>query len=735
MNSIIWRFATYNVWGINVSAKQEDVVQWHLSLGNMVFVITETKLQSGVKSWIANKFDDVWIFTSGMEKSYTGAGMAIIMNNYLNNSRRIKKTIDYIFVSGNLASAVASHVIGSVSGFFDTNYKAVIVFISLDGLLDGHLNSLHKQANKDHWKFNIKDTDDTKWTKFRDCVASKLLLAKDELFDTETCSKIDDMWTILEKIIVELANKIFLRCWFSEFQCSRNRHSSRFFGLKILVAKIVKKFNSGNAVEVNSFIRTWLTLNKAKAHAFTNLVFLDNHPVSILKHLFLVHKSYRKSKMYKSRLAKKASIRKAIEKQMEKFCFDKNYLVVDDELIVEPTKVKSNVNKIMEGDNFSVLKGTSTQSPVFAIGSVIEDAFKKNREIWLVLQDMQKAYDFVASAFVDNTIWIGNCQALTQYALNIVNEFFNVNNIFINNNKMVAIPINQGIFLSTEEMFKPSVAKTHSDVCFFVSVVLRKAITDKQFSYLVSAVLQPIVSYWIQFNFVLLNVCHKCDVMIRKDLKLKACLPHDFPDVVLHHPLLYGLKTFEQIQSESKLATVISFSNALSILKHLFNHKFLDLQIMGWALMNLLQFSVRLRVSPVNNFLAGVVKVFLYNELSLANNLPNAFHSLSGFLMLLILEDTLYFSFVHSLKHFGVVFNDRLLDKKGQTSQFLHNSGTRSSNIANFGWLHGLSILNSLEFSVVQSSLHEIWSSLFDMFTDGSLRNFGSADVTSSTTV
>ncbi|KAG9297126.1 hypothetical protein G9A89_019407 [Geosiphon pyriformis] len=40
---------------------------------------------------------------------------------------------------------------------------------------------------------------------------------------------------------------------------------------------------------------------------------------------------------------------------------------------------------VLQGDNFLVLKGTSTQSPVFAVGLVIEDAIEKNRELWLVL--------------------------------------------------------------------------------------------------------------------------------------------------------------------------------------------------------------------------------------------------------------------------------------------------------------------------------------------------------------
>ncbi|KAG9297209.1 hypothetical protein G9A89_019490 [Geosiphon pyriformis] len=36
---------------------------------------------------------------------------------------------------------------------------------------------------------------------------------------------------------------------------------------------------------------------------------------------------------------------------------------------------------VLHGNNFSVLKGTITQSPIFAIGSVVEDALEKNHEL------------------------------------------------------------------------------------------------------------------------------------------------------------------------------------------------------------------------------------------------------------------------------------------------------------------------------------------------------------------
>ncbi|KAG9301930.1 hypothetical protein G9A89_020974 [Geosiphon pyriformis] len=349
------------------------------------------------------------------------------------------------------------------------------------------------------------------------------------------------------------------------------------------------------------------------------------------------------------------------------------------------------------------------------------------------------------------------------------------------NEKTVAIPINQGvkvasldicsqpisiakkgeahqylgIFLSTEGLSKLSVAKAHADVRFFVNVVLKKAITDKQFSYLVSAVLQPIVSYRTQFSFVSFNVCHKWDVLVRKGLRSKACLPHDFPNAALHHPSLYGLKPFEQVQSEGKVAALMAFSNAFGILGHLFRHRFLDLQVLGWASLDPLQFPVRLRVSPVNNFLAGMVKIFLGNELTLVNNLPTAFRSPGQFLLSSVLGKSLYFDSVKSLKCFGVAFGDRLFDKKGVlldwktfrrwkrldprgpvphwfmvSSEFLKGQGYSFSGSVGSVEKLGLDILGFGKFSAVKDGLHDIWSGFFEVFTDGSLRNAGSAEVT-----
>ncbi|KAG9300094.1 hypothetical protein G9A89_018371 [Geosiphon pyriformis] len=775
------------------------------SSGCIMSFVMETKLWSSVKLWITNKFEGMCVFTSGLDKEFFGTEMAVIMNNFfvhhvfkvkkisgqvilvwllfkdkisvmilglytgassetrfgqalaMNslitkavnsstfvvlsgnfnkngsgksvsfkfcldlglvnlftdhcliktltwcNSREVEKTIDYIFVSKSLLSAITGYQICSVSSFFDTNYNAVLVSVGLGGLLDVCLNSLHKQTNKNHWKFKIKD------------------------------------------MVVGAANEIFTKHWFSEFQCLKNKHSSKFLELELLIAKIVKYLSVSNILGFDYLIEKWSFLDADKALM-----------------------------MFESKLAKEVFIRKVIEKWMEKFCSDKDgmirsildqsfckivldHLVVDDKLVLEPEKIKLNVDRIMESwirkqiyqyvlldyvkdnafsgvmcpisisklllvvnglpdgkiiglsgipnklawvsmipkpydwdeiltniwpialiettrkilskiisnkilftcskfgvvwsNNFSVLKDMSTQFPVFVVGLVIENALKKDWELWLAslkrikmcnrfikffgnihtdkfnriitgfgLLEGYRVHNrldqgevffpllwrifynsllcefvartdriensdglslfFAVDAFVDDTIWIGDCLAFMQYALNIASKFFLINDICINTKKTVVISINQdiksaalsingqpismvrkgkayrylGIFLSTERLFKPSLVRTHANVYFFVNVVLKKAIMDKQFSYLVLA-----------------------------DLKSKGYLLQDFSNEALHYPSFYGLKFFKQVQLESKLAAVVLFSNAPGILSWLFHYKFLDLQVLGNA--------------------------------------------------------------------------------------------------------------------------------------------------------
>ncbi|KAG9295050.1 hypothetical protein G9A89_017844 [Geosiphon pyriformis] len=368
---------------------------------------------------------------------------------------------------------------------------------------------------------------------------------------------------------------------------------------------------------------------------------------------------------------------------------------------------------VLHGNNFSVLKGTTTQSPIFAIGSVVKDALKKDCELWLVLQNMHKAYDFrifydlllckikrqaslckyqIDTKFVAKTSRIKGQDSLILFLAasvlvdnTILQVNFLVNNISINNKKTVAIPINQkvgntsllisgllisiahrkkshqylGIYLLSEGLSKPSLAKMHTDVRFFVNLVFKKAILDKQFLYLVSAVLQSIVNYRTQFSFVSRNVYTK-----------------DFPNKTLYHPFLYDLKSFEQLQTECKVASVLCFSNAGSVLGRLFNY------------------------SPVNNFLAGVIRIFLDYNLSLDNLSVFAFCFLGGTPISTILEASLFYN--------KTFYHWKRLDLKGSVPWWF----TLTMDVCSSGAVFRLGqYLSSANMGVVS------------VYTDGSLGN------------
>ncbi|KAG9284827.1 hypothetical protein G9A89_003750 [Geosiphon pyriformis] len=715
------------------------------------------------------------------------------------NSRGVEKTIDYVFISPNLINVVVHCGISDVSKHFDMNYQTVSVSLELDGLLNTHLISLCKQVNRDCWKFDIKNTNKTKWFEFRNNTAANTVMFSDAF-----------------GFVVSFDN-VFTK----EF--------SRFYKLKLLVSKLVKALHLISCCDFVALLDTWDKFDSTGALMVKSLFLLGSNFDLIYSVFVKTKKLYCTAKLLESKCAKESYIKQTIARRIESFELDKghtirivlkhsfhkvvlNHLVVGDELILEPNLVKFKVDKIMKrwtkkcrvvfdlsadwvcqfqplnyvfdsafsgvmclislnkmsaivknlldgktaglsgisneleawvlmiskpyewksvltntylialietackilskifsnriflacsafnvlyGDNFLVLKSTMTQSPIFAIGSVVEDALEKNRELWLVLQDMHKAYDLAgltsflaADAFIDDTIWVGNSQAATQHILNVASEFFRFNDISINNNKTVAILINcqimnfhlaisklpisitkkkeshhyLGIFLSTKSLSKPSLAKTHLDIQFFVNLVLKKAILDKQFAYLVSAVLFLIISYKTQFSFIPNSVCNKWDALICKDLKSKLGLLFDFPNNVLYHSSLYNLKTFEQIQAESKSVSIINFANSVGILGHLFSHRSYDLQILSWYSHYPLLFPACVGINSSNNFLASMVRIFSGCDLFLGNFLACAFHFQGGTSMFMVFGEPYFFKCVSSLKRYRITFIKQLRD-------------------------------------------------------------------------
>ncbi|KAG9289724.1 hypothetical protein G9A89_014459 [Geosiphon pyriformis] len=411
---LVWRFAMCNIRGINVSAKQTDIVCWHKESGNALDY---------------EQVEGVHVFSSGLDKRFLGAGVAIIMNSSLaryvfkiedipgqvisvwllfkgklsvivlglyagafatdkfgqasvinsfiakavnsstfvvfggdfnengskksasfkfcldfglvnlftghplvnvsiwSNLRSVVKTINFIFVSKSLSSVVASHQIEPASDFFDTNHNAISVLIGLGGLLNTGLNSVHKQANRNRWKFKIKDVGIDKWLHFKKCSLVRFLAKFAEFNSAKVNGNLDAM----------------------------NKHLSKFFKLELLVAKLVKCLRLPGSPETDRLIQTWFRIDEKETSGLHNMINDSASLDSILCHLSSIKKKYCRFKYIESRIARNIFIRKVIEKCMENFSSNKrqmiksvlehpfhkvvlDHLVVDNDLILLPNK-------------------------------------------------------------------------------------------------------------------------------------------------------------------------------------------------------------------------------------------------------------------------------------------------------------------------------------------------------------------------------------------------------------
>ena len=59
------------------------------------------------------------------------------------------------------------------------------------------------------------------------------------------------------------------------------------------------------------------------------------------------------------------------------------------------TKILGKNRNILGDFNFAALPGSSTIEPINILNNLIEDAREKNKELWIMFQDMSKAYDYV----------------------------------------------------------------------------------------------------------------------------------------------------------------------------------------------------------------------------------------------------------------------------------------------------------------------------------------------------
>src|SRR5205085_6002769 len=58
----------------------------------------------------------------------------------------------------------------------------------------------------------------------------------------------------------------------------------------------------------------------------------------------------------------------------------------------------------LQGPNYAGLSGSSTSSPIHIMNNLIEEAREKNKEIWILFQDMKKAFDSVSLKMLEKAL-------------------------------------------------------------------------------------------------------------------------------------------------------------------------------------------------------------------------------------------------------------------------------------------------------------------------------------------
>ncbi|KAG9296236.1 hypothetical protein G9A89_014828 [Geosiphon pyriformis] len=425
---------------------------------------------------------------------------------------------------------------------------------------------------------------------------------------------------------------------------------------------------------------------------------------------------------------------------------------------------------VFHENNFSVLKSTSTQSPIFAI------------ELWLVLQDMWKAYNLVRWEYLEKyLVRIKICSKFIHFfggiykncTNKIMTDFgltggyhvhdgldqrkmffpflicgYRLNSHFVSKSGHAKSWAGLSFFFAADTFVndtiwgfsKPSLAKMNSNVRFFTNLVLRKAILDKQLLYLVLAVLHLIVSYRMQFSFVPVGVCNKWDAMIQRSLKLKSGLRLDFPSDTIYHSSFYGLKTFFQVQSEGKVVSLISFANSGGILSCLFSYRSHDLQVQYWHSVHLLSSLIHIHVSASNNFLVGMVHILFNCNLFLGGFLANSFWFYGGVPMSNILGKFQFLKFSSSLQQYSIAFHWKRLDPCGSVPKWFKLS-VAFLNVRSSSFIHpsvltsvgSLNIFESCDFVFVCDCFSQVHTDSLSVYTNKFLSNLDTVGCRAST--
>ncbi|KAG9300266.1 hypothetical protein G9A89_011339 [Geosiphon pyriformis] len=379
-----------NVRGLNNPTKQDDVICWHKDMNNLVSIFMESKLKGKVCPWLTDKFDGVWVFTSGLDSGSMGAGVLIIINSSLaKHVCKISEVPDWLLsIKLLFKNKLSVSILGLYAGA-----SSVIWFSQA-----GKINSLIARAiNESSFVILGGDFNEDSFRKcasFKKCLELGLVnfLIGSLTIKMLTWANSRGVMKTIDYVFVSpnLVNSL-VHCGVSdigEYFDTDHQAVSKFDVKNASEAKWLEFKNTmaanttmlsgafGDAVKFSDlgaiFHKLELLVSKldnldsASASIVRSMFFSGAKFDDICSALAKAKRLYYSSKLLESKCAEESHIRQAITNRIESFELDKgctirsvlecpfykvvlDHLVMNNKLVLEPDLVKSKVDAIIEG--------------------------------------------------------------------------------------------------------------------------------------------------------------------------------------------------------------------------------------------------------------------------------------------------------------------------------------------------------------------------------------------------
>ncbi|GBB90835.1 hypothetical protein RclHR1_17930003 [Rhizophagus clarus] len=268
---------------------------------------------------------------------------------------------------------------------------------------------------------------------------------------------------------------------------------------------------------------------------------------------------------------------------------------------------------MLKGNQFAALPGNFTFEPIRMINEIIQDVKENNKELWLLSQDLGKAYNRINIFMLEK--WLAPSQNNLEKILKIADSFYKLNDIQVNKEKSeLLVRYKQGRYRLKLKSHEPVTLKFGSNSIFIIPVFLRssirilgvhfderntfqsiikrindeinelqhkytrKKITDKYMIYIFNSVIIPKIECWSQVKVLTKKFMDKVMNQFLSTFKKKLRLSITTPNEIFFNKI-YNIKNISDNQDQAKITNILIQINDASVLEQILSDDGLLLSI------------------------------------------------------------------------------------------------------------------------------------------------------------